>query len=118
MAFLQINGMDVPSPSELKVRLFDAGASEERSASGNLVVDRAAVKRELTLRWATLTGQQLQSLLAAVCEAVFFDATYPDPVTGQPRTMTCRCGERTLGMHRFADGAALWTNVEMKWTER
>lgn len=115
---LQINGANAPSPSEMKVRIFDVGSSEERSASGGLVVDRTAVKRELTLRWAALSQDELAGLLSAVGGQVFFTAAYPDPQTGTLRSMTCRCAERTAGVLRMNGDVPIWTGVEMKWTER
>ena len=101
MAVLKINGVDAPSPSELKVRIFDVGSSGERSASGGLVVDRVAVKRELTLRWAHLTPAQLSALMEDTGGEVFFSATY-----------------RSSGVLLVRGGEPVWTDVEMTWTEK
>ncbi|HIS84193.1 MAG TPA: hypothetical protein IAB50_01295 [Candidatus Faecivicinus avistercoris] len=118
MAVLKINGVDAPSPSELKVRIFDVGSSGERSASGVLVVDRVAVKRELTLRWAHLTPAQLSALMEDTGGEVFFSATYPDPELGTARTANFRCAERSSGVLLVRGGEPVWTDVEMTWTEK
>ena len=118
MAVLTVNGAEMPSPSELKVEIFDVGASGERSASGRLVVDRVAVKRRLRLKWAFLTPAQLGLLLGAVGQAAFFEVACPDPETGGAREMECACGERTAGVLMIRDDQPVWTNVEMEWLER
>lgn len=118
MAMLKVNGVSAPSPAELRVRIFDVGSAEERSAAGGLVVDRVAVKRELSLRWSYLTPAQLSALLENVGGEVFFTATYPDPQTGAARTMTCRCAERSAGVLRMRGGEPVWMDVEMAWVEK
>lgn len=117
MAFLKVNGAEAASPSEMRVEVVDVGAFEQRSASGRLVADRAAVKRRLTLRWSALSPAQLGAMLGAVGEG-FFEATYPDPVDGTPRTMSCRCSKRMAGVLLVRGGEPVWTDVEMEWTER
>ena len=117
MAVLTVNGAEMPSPSELRVKIFDVGSSGERTASGRLAVDRVAVKRALTLRWAALSTEEMSRLLGAVGASVFFEAEYPDPEVGS-RAMICRCEERTAGVLRMENGAPVWKNIEMTWTER
>lgn len=118
MAMLTINGAAAPSPTELKVQMFDVCAAQTRSASGRLLSDRTAVKRRLTLKWAHLTPSALGALLGAVGDSAFFTATYPDPQTAQTREMTCRCAERTAGILRADGDEPVWTDVEMEWIER
>ena len=117
MAFLKINGADAPSPSEMKVSVFDVSSSETRSASGALVVDRIAVKRKLELRWAVLAPAQLGGLLGQVADA-FFSVEYPDPVTAAARSMECFCGNCAAGVLRIQGGEPVWTDVKMEWVER
>lgn len=115
MAVIKINGAEAASPSALKVEIFDVGSSEARSASGRRVVDRLAVKRRLTLRWAMLSTAQAGVLMEAVSGKAF-QATYPDPELGE-RTAQFGCETRSAGVLRMVDGAAVWTDVEMQWTE-
>jgi len=118
MAMLKINGADMPAPSQMKVTIFDVSSAQERSAAGEIVMDRVAVKRRLDLSWASLRGSELAVILNAVTQEPFFEASYPDPATGDMRSMNCLCGERTTGVLRMEGGAPLWTNVEMTWTEK
>ena len=117
MAVLKINRAEAPAPASMKVALFDVGASGGRNAAGGAVMDRVAVKRRLELKWARLSGTALSNLLQAVGSG-FFSASYPDPATGQERTMQCFCGERATGVLRMAGGEPVWVDVEMIWTER
>lgn len=117
MSTIKVNGAAVPSPSELKVTVFDVSSGEARSASGGLVMDRIAVKRRLSLRWAHLTPAELGALLGQVGGG-FFEAEYPDPRLMAQRTMVCRCGEAAAGVLRVDGGAPVWVDVRMEWTER
>lgn len=116
MAMLTVNGQAVPSPSQMKVAVFEALGGVNRNAAGNAVMDLSAVKRRLELGWAHMSGEALAALLTAMNG--FFEAVYPDPQTGEMRSMTCYCGERTSGVLRMQDGVPLWTDVKMTWTER
>lgn len=118
MAVLKVNGADIPTPSAMKVNIFDVSATADRSASGKLMVDRVATKRKLEMTWARLTAQQLSTLLGAVGEKVFFTAEYPDPQSGGRRSMVCYSGDRAVGILRMEAGEPIWTDVEMNWIER
>jgi len=116
MAMIRIDGVEMPSPSGLKVEIFDVGVQDERSASGLLVADRVAVKRRLTLEWAHLSPDDLAALLKLTGGA-FFTAAYPDPELGA-HTIVCRCGARRAGVLRMDGGVPVWTGVSMEWVER
>lgn len=118
MAILSVNGVNMPSPSAMKVNIFDVSSSADRNASGYAVIDRVGVKRKLEMTWAHLTAQQLSSLLTAVGTNTFFTAQYPDPQTGTSRSMTCYCGDRAMGVLRMQNGVPVWTDVQMNWIER
>lgn len=118
MAILKINGVDMPSPSVMKVNLFDVSSAAERNACGEAVIDRVGTKRRLEIKWAYLSAQDMQRLLAAVGGDTFFEAVYPDPMAGDMRSMTCYCGDRSTGILRMQNGAPVWTDIEMNWIER
>ena len=118
MAVIRINGAAMPTPSTMKVNIFDVSATADRSASGKMIIDRVGTKRKLELTWAHLTADELSRLLSAVGEETFFTAAYPDPQTGGVRTMSCYCGDRATGVLRMENGSPVWTDVEMNWIER
>ena len=116
MAFLTINEVEMPAPSEMKVELVNVGSDEQRSASGRLVCDRVAVKRKLKLEWTALSGDDLRKLLSSADG--FFAAEYPDPLTGAMRESTFYASTcRTKVLKVNSDGA-VWSDVSMEWTEQ
>lgn len=118
MAILTINNVDMPSPSELHINIFDVGDFSRRDMAGDAVADRLALKRELSLTWARLSGAQLATLLGAINAGVFFTATYPDPATGEARAGDFRAVSRTAEARRAADGEICWANVEITLEEK
>ena len=118
MAILFVNGQAVPSPSSMRVTVFDVSSTADRNASGNVVIDRVGVKRKIELSWAWLSGEELSSLLNAVGQDVFFTAEYPDPLTGGMNSIVCYAGDRSTGVLRMEDGRPVWTKIEMNWIER
>lgn len=114
---LRINGTAAPSPSALSVSLEPVAGATERSADGAAVVDFLGDKRRLKLKWACLSAAQLKALLGAVSGG-FFEAEYPDPITGAAASVTCWCAARSMEMFRLRDGAPVWRDVEMEWMER
>ena len=118
MAILLVNGVEVASPSEMRVSVYDVASAADRNAKGDVVIDRVAVKRKLELKWAHLSAAQMSALLAAVGDEAFFQATYPDPATGAARMMTCYAGERAAAVLRVEDGQPVWKDLTMEWIER
>lgn len=116
MAMLSVNGRAIDAPSALSVAVFDVSAGVSRNAAGNAVMDRTAVKRRLEISWAHLRGEALAALLDQI--GGFFDVVYPDPLSGEARSMQCYCGEKIAGILRMDAGEPLWTDVKMTWTER
>ena len=115
---IYINGVGMPSPSELSVQIDDVGDDSRRNALGNRVVDRLAVKRTLTLKWPQLDAQDTANLLDAVTQDVFFELKYADPMTGAQREGVFRATSRSVDMFR-ADGTdAVWASLAMKWEEK
>ena len=118
MAMLKINGLAMPAPSAMKVKLFDLSSGAERNAAGETVMDRVAVKRKLELSWSHLREDELAVLLGAVGAEAFFTAEYPDPLGEGMRSAVFCCGDRCAGVLRREGGTPIWTDVEMSWTEK
>ncbi len=68
---LKINGVAIATPKVYEVTISDLDGESNRNANGDLVRDRIAVKRKLTLEWPPLTQAQISTLLNAV-SSVFF----------------------------------------------
>ena len=115
---LWIDGVKMPSPSELTVSIEERGDDSECNVLGERVVDRLAVKRVIELSWAMLSAEEMALLFDAATEAVFFTAKFPDPITGAQSEAVCRAVGRSARLFRMDGGAARWTDVSMKWEER
>lgn len=115
---LWIDGVKMPSPSELNVSLEERGDDSEYNILGERVVDRLAVKRVIELSWAMLSAEEMAQLFGAAADAVFFTAKFPDPITGGQTEAVCRAVARSARLFRMEGGAARWMDVSMKWEER
>ncbi|MBQ7455203.1 MAG: hypothetical protein IJS53_02060 [Clostridia bacterium] len=117
MALLTINNADMPAPSSLTVRLEDGDASVRRALDGTACVRRTGVRRALTCQWSFLSGSDLSTLLTACTGSAALTVAYPDPATGERRSMSAVCSERSVGMLRQSQSGPVWTQVRLSFTE-
>ena len=103
MAFLSINGYDLPpckrGVSIKVVTLVD----QARDANGTVVgqkIGRDQYKID-GLEWSYLTAAQWEGILNAM-RNFFFNVTFNDPVNGSKRTVKMYCGDR--------DGKPYWVD--------
>lgn len=113
MALLQVNGVDIATPSKLQVDLSDLDGTTNRNAKGELVRDRIAVKRKISLEWPPLSNSDISTILKAV-QNVFFSCTYPDPMEGINQTKTFYVGDRSAPMYKNG----LWESLKMDFIEK
>lgn len=116
MALLLVNGVALPSPTELQVGVMDLSKAE-RNANGLILIERIATKQKLEMSWAFLTKDNLQQILSAI-KPVFFSVTYPDPELGANRTGTFYVGDRTVGMLDYFNGVARYKDVGFNFIEQ
>lgn len=96
MAYLAINGYELPSPKRgiepIVTTIVDAG----RNANGAVVGQR--VGRDLyklnNLEWPWLTAEEWSRILG-ILSNFFVMVTFPDPVTNRLITLKMYCGDRT-----------------------
>jgi len=95
MAFLSINGHQLPPPKRgvesVVTTVVDAG----RNANGVVVgqrIGRDQYKID-NLEWAWLTAEQWHKILTWMKDFQF-DVTFTDPVSGDFRTLRMYCGDR------------------------
>lgn len=96
MAFLEINGYELPpckrGVKPLVTTIVDAG----RNANGAVVgqrVGRDQYKID-TLEWAWLTAEEWSKILT-ILDKFFVMVTFTDPVTNKRRTIKMYCGDRS-----------------------
>ena len=117
---LLVNGQEIAVyPSEFSVTILDLDDAETttRTADGTLSRDRIAVKRQIDMKWPALTWDKLSAILQSM-ESVFFELTYPDPMTGRMETKTFYVGNRTSPVAFERNGMYWWNGLEMTLTER
>lgn len=123
MSILSIEKKDgtvisLPSPSKLTWSIQDIdGETTTRNQNGELFRDRVAVKRKLTCSWGPLLPDKCSLLLSSVTDE-FFKITYPDALTGKPRTMTAYVGDKTAPMYSCIEDKPLWEGLSMNFIER
>lgn len=113
MALIQVNGVGIASPTDLQVDVMDLDGKTNRNAKGELVRDRIAVKRKISLKWGPLTPSDISSILTAV-QSEFFTCTYPDPMVGADSTKTFYVGDRSAPMYK----SGLWESLKMDFIEK
>lgn len=116
MALIKVNGVTLPSPSEMSVGKMDLSKAE-RNANGLMLIERIASKTKLEMTWAYLTSSQARDLLLAV-SPVFFTVTYPDPRTNSIETGTFYVGDRNMGVLDYFDDVARYKDFGMNFIER
>ena len=96
MAFLSINGYDLP-PCKRGVSIEVVTLVDQaRDANGTVVgqkIGRDQYKID-GLEWSYLTAAQWEGILYAM-RNFFFNVTFNDPVSGSKRTVKMYCGNRT-----------------------
>lgn len=96
MAYLAINGYELPEPARgvtpTVTTLVDAG----RNANGVVVAQRIGRDQYKidSLEWPWLTAEQWQTILNLLSD-FFVNVTFVDPVTNSKKTIKMYCGDRT-----------------------
>ena len=113
---LKINGVAIATPKSFDVTISDLDGETNRNATGDLIRDRIAIKRKLSLEWSPLSQEEISPLLNAV-SAVFFTVEFPDPQLGVI-TKTMYTGDRSSPMYCYINGVAKWQGLKMNFIEK
>lgn len=105
-----INGVAIAAPKTYQVQISDLDGETNRNANGELLRDRIAVKRKLTLEWGPLDNFEISTILKTVKD-VFFQVTFHDPMDGII-TVTMYVGDRTAPAYMYDE-----ESKEMKWKD-
>ncbi|MGS7052279.1 DUF6711 family protein [Legionella pneumophila] len=117
---IKINGQEIaayPSTYQVTVLDLDDANSSVRTANGTLNRDRIAVKRQIDMTWGMLTWAEMSSILQSMSN-VFFDCTYPDPMTGKHETKRMYVGNRPAPFSVMSGGVMYWNGLKLPLTER
>jgi hypothetical protein len=116
MAFLNIGGVDMPTPSEFQVGIMDISKAE-RAANGNIIIERIATKRKLEIKYNFLDRDQLQTLLNALSPTLF-TVYYVDPQTDGMVVSTFYCGDRNMAMMDYINDVPRYVDFAFNLIER
>ncbi len=110
MAYLAINGYELPAPKRgvepIVTTIVDAG----RDANGTVVGQRIGRDQYKlnNLEWPWLTAAEWSRILS-ILSNFFVYATFPDPVTNKLITIKMYCGDRTAEPY-YVDGSGMPTH--------
>ena len=114
---ISVNGSPIATPQRCSVGVYDVSKTADRNAQGDILIDRVAVKRKLEMEWGALSNSAISAILSAVT-SVFFTVTYPDPMTGASKTITCYVGDRTAPALKYSAGTPYWEGLRMNFIEK
>jgi hypothetical protein len=115
LALFNINGVDMPTPSDLQWGIQDLSKAE-RNANGTMIIERIATKRKLEISYNYLSRSDLSKVLNAVAP-VSFSVTYMDPQTDSMRTGNFYSGDRSVGFLDYYKGIPRYKDVKFNLIE-
>lgn len=124
---ITIESILMPTPSTFQVSIMDLSHSW-RNADGEIRIELVGdPKRKLEITYSYLSQSDLALMLNAI-KAVpgpggnrpytFFDVEYPDPELNSDNTITCYCGDRSIGMITYKDGVPYWKDIKFSLIEK
>lgn len=116
MALLQINGVDLATPSEYQVGVMNI-TQAERNAQGTMLIELIAQKVKINVKYNYVDGATLASILTKI-DPITFDITYLNPKTNTMRTSSFYVGDRTVGMIDYRSGVPRYRDLSFDFIER
>jgi hypothetical protein len=116
MAMISINGVELPTPTELQVGIFDISKAE-RNASGNMIIERITTKRKLFFTYSFLTENDAATVLNAI-SPTFYNVTYINPQTNATETGSFYSGDRNIGFVDYRNGVARYQDLTFNLIEK
>lgn len=118
MAFLKVDGVDMPCPSVFEWGLQDVSASESgRTDDAIMHKNRVAQKRKITLQWNGPTKDQASKILKAF-NPEYVKVTYHDAMDNKVETRTFYVGDRSAPYHSWWVGNQRMESVGFDIIER
>lgn len=112
MAYLAINGYELPPPKRGVQPVVTTVVDAARDANGTVVGQR--VGRDLykidNLEWPWLTAEEWSRILG-ILSNFFVYVTFPDPVTNRMTTIKMYCGDRKAKPY-YVDDSGMPTHYQ------
>lgn len=111
MAFLEIDGNDMPTPSGLEWGLQDISPSDSgRTQDGKMHKEIVAQKRTLKCTWNNPSPAEVSKILKAVNASVYLNIRYHDAMENKKMTKTFYVGDRSAPMK-------IWTTKNKRYSQ-
>ena len=112
---LKTNGVDVPTPSEFTVNIYDI-TEGERDSTGTMHIDLVATKYKVEAKWNVLTQEQMKIILNAISQ-ITFDVTFTDPTTGASKSISVYKGDRSVPTMMIKGGNTYYKDFKINFIE-
>lgn len=117
MAFMKVDGVEIPVPSSFKWGISDVSKPNSgRALSGKMYKNRKCRKRKLTLAWNGRRPNEVEKILKAF-EPEYFRVQYPDALgSAEPREFYS--GDQEGEMYCWTVNKKLYRSVSFSIIER
>nr|WP_302596478.1 DUF6711 family protein [uncultured Cellulosilyticum sp.] len=111
-----MNNVEIPTPSDCTVSIFDIYEGTDRDSTGTIHLDYIATKNKLECTWSYLSQDELKSLLSAISQ-ISFKVTYTSPATGESVTLDMYKGDRTIPILDVIEGETRYKDFKVNFIE-
>lgn len=112
---LKINGVLMPTPSEMTPNIYDI-TEGERDSTGTMHIDLIATKYKLECKWNVLSQENMTKILNAT-KSITFKVSFIDPVTALEKTITVYKGDRSIPILRIVNGENIYKDFKLNFIE-
>lgn len=103
----QVNGSDVPIPSEFGWSIQDVSAPDSgRTLDGLMQKERVTRKEKIQLKWNGKSPEDTATILQAFADE-YFNVTYVCPLTNSVVTKQFYCGDQSAPYYWWCNGGLL-----------
>ena len=103
----QVNGSDIPIPSEFGWSIQDVSAPDSgRTLDGLMQKERVTRKEKIQLKWNGKSPEDTATILQAFADE-YFDVTYVCPLTNSVVTKQFYCGDQSAPYYWWCNGGLL-----------
>lgn len=118
MAFLKVNGVEIPTPASCNYSIEDLlSDGEGRSLDGTMYFDCIAKKVKLSCSWPPMPPEEAARLLQAVGETPTFPVEYFDLVSGSRLTKNFYVSSKSAPYLRWDEGHEQIGNLAFDFME-
>lgn len=112
-----LDGIDLGDPAYLTVCPKCIGM-EERTASGRMVVDVIAYKRQVDCFFELISEDVLRVIMDRLESKVFHQLTYDDPRGNGLTTITAKAEDYDVSLSFSSGGRRYWEKVRLTFVEQ